>query len=371
MMEAAAAKVEHEPETLDGKVGAFYKSFMDQARIEKLGASAIAPQLEAVRKAKNRDELAALMGRTNIDFEGALFNLATDIDSRIRRSTPCNIWSGRIGPAGSRLLPQARFRETEKRLRRLRGQVARLGRLEESGGCGQGHRRIRDEACPGELDEDRAARPEQDRQPMTWNWRLRRLRVGELSAEAKRIIVAETAHSRTAAAQTPLDALKVSTPRTTCHSRSPTPISTCTSTLSGQQGRPLEAWRRFGRRLWNRRSRGRVRQPGLGSWPVVHGEVLSATVEGKDRRTVARTRAAYHAHREADLMSAPTRAEALKKLDTLYHQGRLSGPPSTRLQERRRSRTTIWIGNVIRAAAADRDFLSAALNNKPIASTGA
>src|SRR5262252_8436725 len=30
MMDAAAAKAEHEPKTLDGKVGAFYKSFMDE-----------------------------------------------------------------------------------------------------------------------------------------------------------------------------------------------------------------------------------------------------------------------------------------------------------------------------------------------------
>jgi putative endopeptidase len=39
LMEAAAAKVEHEPKALEGKVGAFYKSYMDESRIEKLGAS--------------------------------------------------------------------------------------------------------------------------------------------------------------------------------------------------------------------------------------------------------------------------------------------------------------------------------------------
>src|SRR5262250_2948059 len=53
-MEAAAAKVGHEPRTLEGKVGAFYKSFMDEARIGKVGAAAIAPQLDAVRRAKTR-----------------------------------------------------------------------------------------------------------------------------------------------------------------------------------------------------------------------------------------------------------------------------------------------------------------------------
>jgi putative endopeptidase len=37
MMEAASAKADNEPKTLDGKVGAFYKSFMDEARCRAQG----------------------------------------------------------------------------------------------------------------------------------------------------------------------------------------------------------------------------------------------------------------------------------------------------------------------------------------------
>jgi putative endopeptidase len=66
--------------TLDGKVGAFYQSYMDEARVDALGAKPIAPQLDAVRKATTLDAQAALMGRTNVDFEGALFDLVMDID---------------------------------------------------------------------------------------------------------------------------------------------------------------------------------------------------------------------------------------------------------------------------------------------------
>ena len=80
MMEAAAAKAAHQPADLEGKMGAFYKSFMDEARIEKLGAKAIAPQLEAVRAATNPLELAGLMGRNPSDFNGTLFNLYVDVD---------------------------------------------------------------------------------------------------------------------------------------------------------------------------------------------------------------------------------------------------------------------------------------------------
>ncbi|MGH8122738.1 MAG: peptidase M13, partial [Rudaea sp.] len=80
LMEAAAAHGGHEPSTLAGKIGAFYKSYMDEARIDAAGAKAIAAQLDAVREAKSRDDLAALMGRTNTDFEASLFNLGSDVD---------------------------------------------------------------------------------------------------------------------------------------------------------------------------------------------------------------------------------------------------------------------------------------------------
>jgi putative endopeptidase len=78
MMEGLAAK--SDPATLEGKVGAFYRSFMDEARVEQLAGKAIATELDDVKKAKTRDELAALMGRTTTDFESSLFNYNIDVD---------------------------------------------------------------------------------------------------------------------------------------------------------------------------------------------------------------------------------------------------------------------------------------------------
>jgi putative endopeptidase len=74
MMEAAAAKTPHQPSDLEGKVGAFYKAFMDEAHVNALGAKPIAPELDAVRAAKTRDDLAALMGASNAGFNGSLFH---------------------------------------------------------------------------------------------------------------------------------------------------------------------------------------------------------------------------------------------------------------------------------------------------------
>ena len=80
MMEQAAADAPAQPVTLKDKAGAFYKAFMDEDRIEALGAKPIQPELDAVRAAPDRATLAALMGRTGKDFEGSLFGLNQDID---------------------------------------------------------------------------------------------------------------------------------------------------------------------------------------------------------------------------------------------------------------------------------------------------
>jgi putative endopeptidase len=80
LMEALAAKGDAEPPSLEVKVGAYYRSFMDKARIEQLGAKAIGSELEDVKKAKTRADLAALMGRTAADFEASLFSYSIDVD---------------------------------------------------------------------------------------------------------------------------------------------------------------------------------------------------------------------------------------------------------------------------------------------------
>src|SRR5215468_35463 len=69
LLEAGFAKGADNPSTLEEKAGAFYKSFMDEARVEELGAKAIDPELNDLNNAKTRDDFAALMGRTTTDFE--------------------------------------------------------------------------------------------------------------------------------------------------------------------------------------------------------------------------------------------------------------------------------------------------------------
>ena len=80
ILEDAGAHAAHQPSTVEGKVGAFYRAFMDETRIEQLGVRPLKPLLDNIRAAKTHTALAALMGRNSFDFGGAIFTLSPDVD---------------------------------------------------------------------------------------------------------------------------------------------------------------------------------------------------------------------------------------------------------------------------------------------------
>ena len=82
IMEEAAQHADYEPKDLEGKVGAFYRSFMDEDRIEALNSSPLDPELTAIRTAKTYDQLGLLMGRSEFDFEGTFFGISIDADPK-------------------------------------------------------------------------------------------------------------------------------------------------------------------------------------------------------------------------------------------------------------------------------------------------
>ncbi|KAF1720891.1 M13 family metallopeptidase [Pseudoxanthomonas wuyuanensis] len=71
------------PET-DGdaaKIAALYQAFMDEATIETLGSKPVAPLLAAIRAARDKDQLAALMGQRG-GLSGSFFGLTVSDDQR-------------------------------------------------------------------------------------------------------------------------------------------------------------------------------------------------------------------------------------------------------------------------------------------------
>jgi putative endopeptidase len=64
------------------KIGNFYKAFMDEARVEALGARPLAADLTAIRSAPSRNALAEVMGRAASSFHDAVFGLYIYADEK-------------------------------------------------------------------------------------------------------------------------------------------------------------------------------------------------------------------------------------------------------------------------------------------------
>jgi putative endopeptidase len=80
LLEEAANGVGEQPSDLKGKVGAFYAAFMDETTIERLGPSAIAPELNSIRGAPDLSALARLMGESASGLYSSPFSPSIDSD---------------------------------------------------------------------------------------------------------------------------------------------------------------------------------------------------------------------------------------------------------------------------------------------------
>jgi len=83
ILDEAAAKVSTEaPTTVEGKVGAAYKAFMDEARVESLGQKPLARDLAEVNAVKTRGELAYIMGKAAGGVQASLFGVGIQPDDK-------------------------------------------------------------------------------------------------------------------------------------------------------------------------------------------------------------------------------------------------------------------------------------------------
>jgi putative endopeptidase len=80
VLEAAAA--DHAATGERAMVGALYRSFMDEARLEALGAQPLQPELARVRAAATRSDVARLMGQSQFGFGGSFFALGVGDDAK-------------------------------------------------------------------------------------------------------------------------------------------------------------------------------------------------------------------------------------------------------------------------------------------------
>ena len=80
IIESAAAGQSSDPDA--AKIGAAYKAFMDQDKVEALDAKPLAPDLDAIRAEKTLGDVAALMGRSAKSFQGGIFGAGIQADQK-------------------------------------------------------------------------------------------------------------------------------------------------------------------------------------------------------------------------------------------------------------------------------------------------
>jgi len=80
-----------------GRIGAFYGSFMNEAAVERLGASPLQADLNEIRAADSHEKIAALMGRTHAGFGSSLFGISTFEDLKEPTKTSAYVGQGGQG----------------------------------------------------------------------------------------------------------------------------------------------------------------------------------------------------------------------------------------------------------------------------------
>jgi putative endopeptidase len=83
-MRAVLEKAAAEPQAAGerGQVGALYRSFMDEAKLETLGAKPLKADLDAVRAVRSKSDMARLMGRGQLGFGGSFFGPGVSDDAK-------------------------------------------------------------------------------------------------------------------------------------------------------------------------------------------------------------------------------------------------------------------------------------------------
>ena len=96
LLEEVSKGAPAEPTDLKGKVGAFYAGFMDEGLAERLGASALKPELDAIRSADG-SAIAGLMGTSVGSLYPSAFALGIDTDLKNPEAYALYLGQGSLG----------------------------------------------------------------------------------------------------------------------------------------------------------------------------------------------------------------------------------------------------------------------------------
>ena len=200
------------------KIGAFYKAYMDQERVEMLGIAPLEADLIDVRTAKTREDLAALMGDQS-GFRRSIFSAGIDADSKNPDRYSVELYSAGMGLPDRNYYLKASFAPIKKKYEAYVAQMLGLAGWPEA--QARAAEIVQFETKMAEASWERAALRDRDKtyNPMTVaelqafapGFNFKRFFVGADLRSADRFIIGDsTAFPKKAAiyAETPIETLK-------------------------------------------------------------------------------------------------------------------------------------------------------------------
>ena len=109
------AQSTHEPGSNAQKIGDLYASFMDEDRVEALGAEPIRGELEELGAVADKTALAAYVGRLERQGGGGFFGAYVDTDDRNSERYIVNVLQGGLGLPDESYYREAKFAEVREK----------------------------------------------------------------------------------------------------------------------------------------------------------------------------------------------------------------------------------------------------------------
>ena len=371
-----AASASDAPAT-DARVGAMYAAFTDQSRLDALGMSPIRADLDAIAALRTRSEIAGRMGRSQYDFGGSLFEAGIDVDIGNPKQYAIYLGQAGLGMPGREYYLTNEYRSARTA---YRGYVERLlGLVDWRDPAAAADSVVALETRVAEASWTRSAQSDLRRlyNPMSpeeltrlapgfdWHAFLAAAGLGDRT----RIVVAEYSALPTLAAifaDTPPETLRAWQAFMLADTAAPYLSSDFQQAhfefhrraLLGQRQNPPR-WRQAIEAVSGGSGSGSVRD-GLGviKWAV--GDLYTARffppeAKAKGERMAGEILRAFRGRLEKlDWMSAPTKAAALRKLDT--YSIKIGYPDHPRDATNVDIRRDDLVGDVRRAARAEWDF---------------
>ena len=126
ILKQVSADPSPDPSSTEQKLGTFYAAFMDEAAVEKRGMRPLAPDLDAVRKVRDRSGFARLLGTAQSGFQMSLFALSIEPDAKNPKICSVVLGQGGTGLPDRDYYLQPSFAAKKSAYQRYVGQMLAL-----------------------------------------------------------------------------------------------------------------------------------------------------------------------------------------------------------------------------------------------------